>query len=160
MRLGGLAVILALLLGAVPALAQDSSGIMPKPAQPPERAKSTHVRKHAAPKIAAPATVAAKTAALKTEAIEAEPAAGISAALSDTERLKIQAALLWSGDYTGSVGGEDAFLSAIKNFQKRARSKITGVLSPTERANLLTAAKNHEDEFGWTIVIDPSTGVR
>ena len=160
MRLGGLTVILALLLGAIPALAQDSPGIMPKPAQPPERAKATHVRKHVAPKIAAPATVSAKTAALKTEATETKPAAEMSAALSDSERLKIQAALLWSGDYTGSIGGEDAFLSAIKNFQKRARSKITGVLSPNERANLLTAAKNHEDEFGWTVVTDPSTGVR
>ena len=84
----------------------------------------------------------------------------MSAALSDNERLKIQSALLWSGDYTASIGGEDPFLSAIKNFQKRARSKITGVLSPTERANLLTAAKNHEDEFGWTMVTDPATGVR
>ena len=160
MRLGGPTVILALLLGAGPALAQDSPGIIPKSAQPPERAKPTHVRKHAAPKIAAPATVAAKTAALKIEAVETEPAAEMSAALSDNERLKIQSALLWAGDYTGSVGGEEPFLSAIKNFQKRARSKITGVLSPTERANLLTAAKNHEDEFGWTIVTDPSTGVR
>ena len=50
--------------------------------------------------------------------------------------------------------------SAIKNFQKRARSKITGVLSATERQNLLTAAKNHEEEFGWRVVTDPSTGVR
>jgi hypothetical protein len=48
----------------------------------------------------------------------------------------------------------------VKNFQKRAKAKVTGSLSPTERANLLAAAKNHEDEFGWTIVTDPSTGVR
>ena len=124
MRLGGLTVILALLLGAVPALAQDSPGIMPKPAQPPERAKATHVRKHVAPKIAAPATVSAKTAALKTEATETEPSAEMSAALSDSERLKIQAALLWSGDYTGSIGGEDAFLSiAAFTAQLKSRGK-------------------------------------
>ena len=55
--------------------------------------------------------------------------------------MKIQSALLWSGDYTGSIGGEDPLLSAIKNFQKRARSKVTGVLSPNERGNLLAAAK-------------------
>ena len=73
---------------------------------------------------------------------------------------KIQSALSWSGDYTGSLGGEDPFLSAIKNYQKRARSKITGVLTPAERANLLAAAKTHEEEYGWTVVVDPATGVR
>ncbi|MGC1981408.1 MAG: peptidoglycan-binding protein, partial [Pseudolabrys sp.] len=60
--------------------------------------------------------------------------------------------MLWSGDHTGSVSGEDPFHTAIKNYQKRAKSKITGILSPTERTNLLAAAKSHEDDFGWTIV--------
>ena len=60
MRFGGLTVILALLLGAVPALAQDSPGIIPKSEQPPESAKPTNVRNRAAPKIAAPATVPQK----------------------------------------------------------------------------------------------------
>ena len=83
-----------------------------------------------------------------------------SAEISAGERLKIQSALLWSGDYTGSIPGEDPFLSAIKNYQKRAKSRITGVLSSSERANLLAAAKSYEDEFGWRIVTDPSTGVR
>src|SRR5262249_48061602 len=89
-----------------------------------------------------------------------EPAVEIAAGLSDSERLKIQSALLWSGDYTGSIGGEDPFSSAVKNFQKRVKAKITGILSSTERTSLLAAAKSHEDEFGWTIVTDPSTGVR
>ena len=80
--------------------------------------------------------------------------------ISSGERLKIQSALLWSGDYTGSVSREDPFHSAIKNYQKRAKSKITGILSPTERTNLLAAAKSHEDDFGWTIVTDPATGAR
>lgn len=74
--------------------------------------------------------------------------------------MKIQAALLWSGDYTGSIGGEDPLTSAIKNYQKRAKSRVTGVLSSSERANLLAAAQTHEDEFGWTVVVDPATGVR
>jgi trypsin-like peptidase len=143
MRLGGSTVMLALLLGVIPTLAQETA----KPATP-------------APKISAPATVAAKTAALSAEPTGAGPATDVSAGISDSERLKIQAALLWSGDYTGSIGGEDPFLSAIKTFQKRAKSKVTGVLSPTERTNLLAAAKTHEDEFGWTIVTDPATGVR
>ena len=66
---------LAVLLGAVPALAQDSPGIMPGSAQPAEKSKPVHVvpKKLAvkvaakpaaatppAPSIAAPATVAAE----------------------------------------------------------------------------------------------------
>lgn len=74
--------------------------------------------------------------------------------------MKIRAALLWSGDYTGSIGAEDPMISAIKNYQKRAKARITGILSPAERTNLLAAAQSHEDEFGWTVVVDPATGVR
>ncbi|HEY6022781.1 MAG TPA: serine protease [Pseudolabrys sp.] len=80
--------------------------------------------------------------------------------ISDEDRLKIQSALLWSGDYTGSLGGEDPLLTAIKNYQKRAKAKITGTLTPAERTNLLAAAKTHEEEYGWTVVVDPATGVR
>ena len=164
MRLGGSTVMLALLFGVVAALGQESPGIMPKPAQTAEKPKLIHLKhaasKNAAPKISAPATVAAKTVSLNSESAKTEPAPAAFSEIPPDERLKIQSALLWSGDYTGSIGGEDPLLSAIKNFQKRARSKVTGVLSPNERGSLLAAAKAHEDEFGWTIVADPSTGVR
>src|SRR6476660_9295342 len=163
MRLGGSTVMLALLLGVVPGLAQESPGLIPAPTQPTEKAKPAHRRaapKIAAPRVAAPVTVVAKTDAGKADSVGTESALETSAGLSDSERLKIQSALLWSGDYTGSIGGEDPFLSAVRNFQKRAKAKITGILTSSERANLLAAAKNHEDEFGWTIVTDPSTGVR
>ena len=154
---------LALLFGVVAALGQESPGIMPKPAQTAEKPKLIHLKhasRNAAPKISAPATVAAKTVSLNSESAKTEPVPAAFSEIPPDERLKIQSALLWSGDYTGSIGGEDPLLSAIKNFQKRARSKVTGVLSPNERGNLLAAAKAHEDEFGWTIVADPSTGVR
>jgi len=158
---------LALLLGAVPAPAQESPGILPNAAPSAEtaRAARAHVGKHVAlrkptPHIAAPATVVAKTAPLDAEAVKSEVPTAESAEISAGERLKIQSALLWSGDYTGSIPGEDPFLSAIKNYQKRAKSRITGVLSLSERANLLAAAKSYEDEFGWRIVTDPLTGVR
>ncbi len=163
MRLGGSTVMLALLFGVVAALGQESPGIIPKPAQTAEKPKLIHLKhasRNAAPKISAPATVAAKTVSLNSESAKTEPAPAAFSEIPPDERLKIQSALLWSGDYTGSIGGEDPLLSAIKNFQKRARSKVTGVLSPNERGNLLAAAKAHEDEFGWTIVADPSTGVR
>ena len=163
MRLGGSTVMLAILLGVVPGLAQDSPGIIPKSTQPAEKATPAHRHlkpKIAAPKISAPQTVVAKTAALKTEPTGSESLVEMLAGLSASERLKIQSALLWSGDYTGSIGGEDPFISAVKNFQKRAKTKVTGILTPTERATLLAATKSHEDEYGWAIVADPSTGVR
>jgi hypothetical protein len=168
MRLGGSTVILAILLGVGASPAQESPGIMPTPAQTSEKAKPARAHHRPAPKIAAPKTVpakiaptvAAKTAALKTDPVAGDPPAEIPAGLSDGERQKIQSALLWSGDYTGSIGGEDPFVSAIRNFQKRVKAKITGILTLVERTSLLAAAKNHEDEFGWTVVTDPSTGVR
>lgn len=166
MRFGGSTVVLALLLGAIPALAQESPGIIPTLEQPVVTSKTVHVApkrvatKRSAPKITAPATVTAKTAALNSEPAKTEPTPAPASEIPPGERLKIQSALLWSGDYTASIGSEDPLLAAIKNFQKRVKSKVTGVLSPTERANLLTAAKNHEDEFGWSVVVDPATGVR
>ena len=171
-RLGGPTIMLAVLLGAVPALAQDSPGVMPGTTQPAEKSKPVHaapkkvatkvgtkvaakpiVSMPAAPSIAAPATV-------EPQAAKTEPAQEAPVGISNGDRQKIQSALSWSGDYTGSLGGEDPFLTAIKNYQKRAKTKITGVLAPAERANLLAAAKAHEEEYGWTVVVDPATGVR
>jgi hypothetical protein len=176
MRLGGATLMLAVLLGAVPALAQDSPGIMPGTEQPTAGPKPAHVapKKVAAkvaaklaakpaapaPVISAPATVGAKSAALEPQTSKTEPAQDVSPAISFGDRQRIQSALSWSGDYTGSLGGDDPFATAIKNYQKRAKAKITGVLTPAERANLLAAAKAHEDEYGWTVVVDPATGVR
>jgi S1-C subfamily serine protease len=152
MQVLGTTAIFALLVGVAVATAQESPAIQPAPAQAPKPAKP------AAPKVSAPATVAAKTATVMSEPAKRE--SFTEAALSAGERLKIQSALLWSGDYTASIGGEDPLVSAIKNYQKRSKSKITGVLSSTERTNLLAAAQSHEDEFGWTVVVDPATGVR
>jgi len=84
------------------------------------------------------------------------PAAGIPAA----DRQKVQAALLWSGDYAAAANGEDPMAAAIKNYQKRTKGKTTGVLTDAERTNLLAAASNHEQEFGWSVVVDPATGIR
>ena len=51
-------------------------------------------------------------------------------------------------------------LDPIKNFQKRIKAKVTGVLTPAERARLVAAARDHEHEFGWSVVVDPATGIR
>jgi hypothetical protein len=77
------------------------------------------------------------------------------------ERLLIQAALLWAGDYTGvAENGDDPLAVAIKNFQKRKNFKVTGTLSDRERSELIGAAKTYQDEFGWNVVVDPATGIR
>jgi outer membrane biosynthesis protein TonB len=216
MRYGPFLAMFALLVGAVPALAQDSPGIIPGP-KPAEAAPAKkHVRhkaakakpaeakraetkssetkvvkpkpakakaeaakptapktdaskaaavkpakpKATAPKPAAEKAVAAIPAEPKTPAAKTEPAPDALAGIARGERQKIQAALLWAGDYAEASGGDDPMLAAIKNFQKRHKAKITGVLTASERADLLAAAKRYEDEFGWSVVVDPATGIR
>ncbi len=180
MRWGPFLAMLALLLGAAPAPAQESPGILQ--ARPQTDAKPA--AKNARPKAAAakptevkPAqakTAKARSARIKTATVTpaepkpAVPSAAVNAAsASDAfagipygERRKILAALLWSGDYTGAAAGEDSALTAIKNFQKRTKAKITGVLAPPERTALLADAARHEAEFGWNVVVDPATGIR
>jgi hypothetical protein len=197
MRVAKVLLTLSLLLGAAPALAQESPGIIPTPPQPevapaakpvqpkaaapaPKSANSKEALPTLAPKSADSKPVETKPADVKpvetkpaeTKPTEvktatpaptppkAEPAPDTFAGIPHGERQKIQGALLWSGDYTGAVGGEDPMLTAIKNYQKRSKAKVTGTLTSEERANLIAAAKLHEDEFGWNVVVDPATGVR
>jgi len=125
MQVLGTTAAFALLLGVAVAAAQESPGIQTAPVQVDTKQKPAPAAK---PKVSAPATVTAKTAAVTSEPPRPESA-------TEHERLKIQSALLWSGDYTASIGGEDPLISAIKNYQRRAKSKITGVLSSIERGN-------------------------
>ncbi|HEY1310692.1 MAG TPA: trypsin-like peptidase domain-containing protein [Pseudolabrys sp.] len=165
MRWGPFLVALAFCFGALPAPAQDSPGIIPalkedaKPAVKRVKPKAAAV-KSAEAKPAQPKAATAKPEAPKAADAKAEAASDVFAGISQAERQKIQAALLWSGDFTGAAAGEDPMLAAIKNFQKRNKAKITGVLTPSERAALIADAKLHEDEFGWNVVVDPATGVR
>ncbi|WP_168192714.1 S1 family peptidase [Undibacter mobilis] len=95
--------------------------------------------------------------ALKNEVKEGDTLYGNAA----DERLLIQAALLWAGDFTGTAeNGDDPLAVAIKNFQKRKNYKVTGTLSDRERSELIGAAKTYQDEFGWNVVVDPATGIR
>ena len=125
---------------------------LPRPAPQP-KAASAEPAKDVVPKPGAPKGDIAKAAA---SAAAPEPFAGIPPA----ERLRIQSALFWSGDYTGAAGGEDPMRAAIKNFQKRIKDKVTGVLTPAERERLVAAARDHERQFGWNVVVDPATGIR
>ncbi len=171
MRFAPLLLMLALALRAVPAPAQQSPGLVPEPEssvpikKPASKPAAKHVptpslagkpgmvnaaKEHRALAKTGPANSAAPKPAAMPDAL-----AGISA----DERLAIQSSLMWSGDFNSS-GGEDPILTAIKNFQKRSKAKVTGTLTPAERASLVAAAKEHEQDFGWSVVIDPATGVR
>jgi Trypsin-like peptidase domain len=133
-------------------VAPKSADIKPTQAKP---ANTKPIEAKSATAKALSAKPAAPRAAAKTE-----PSPDVFAGIARDERLKIQAALLWAGDYTGVRGGDDPMLTAVKNFQKRHKAKITGVLTPAERAELVAAAKLHADEFGWNVVVDPATGIR
>ena len=120
-----------------------------RPAQP-NAAASKEPTPAATPGIEAPKAVLAKT----------ESTPDVFARIPHDERLKLQAALLWSGDYTGAVNGDDPMRAAVKNFQKRIKAKVTGQLTHAERTRLLAAANDHHEEFGWSVVADPATGIR
>ena len=123
--------------------------------------------------IAAPAAARPETAKadIKSEAAKADtgkpdvakpaaPAADVFAGIPIGERQKIQSALLWAGDYSDAAAGEDAAAGAIRSFRKRNKLTATGPLSAAERAMLIAATQDREEEFGWTVMVDPATGVR
>jgi hypothetical protein len=124
----------------------------------PEPAKSEPAKLE--PPKPEPVQTTPPSAPVKSAGNNAPRTSGVFADVPFAERIKIQAALLWSGDYVGAVNGEDPMLTAVKNYQKRIKAKITGALTPGERANLIAAARHHEQEFGWNVVIDPATGIR
>jgi len=98
--------------------------------------------------------------AVSRTADKVDPTPDVFVGIPPAERLKIQSALLWSGDYSVATNGDDPLIAAIKNFQKRKKTSVTGTLTAAERAELIGAAREHEQEFGWTVVVDPATGIR
>ena len=76
------------------------------------------------------------------------------------ELMKIQSALLWAGDYAKIGKDEEPLRGAVKNFQKRQKAKVTGVLTIEQRAALLAAGDRYERRYGWRVVTDPATGIR
>jgi len=151
MRGAAFAAIASLVLAAAPAAAGESAPRLPLPRPPIGDANSKPE----------PNKGFATASLPKAETVKPETTnAPIFAGIPFDERIKIQAALLWSGDYAGASNGEDPMLSAVKNYQKRAKGNVTGVLTPVERAALVAAAQNYEKEFGWSVVVDPATGIR
>lgn len=154
--------------GKLPTLAPKSTEAGVAEAKPAEAKAAAAKPAAAKPVLAKPAATEtavansgpAKSEPAKSEPTKSAPAPDVFAGIPAAERTKVQAALLWSGDYTGAAGGEDPMSIAIKNFQKRKKAKVTGALTPSERAELIAAASNHEQEFGWSVVVDPATGIR
>lgn len=120
----------------------------PAPNREPQKSKTANIETKAEVSKEAPKTDVAK---------QPEIAPG---GVSPSDRLKIEQALLWSGDYSSAAAGEDRMQAAIKSFQKRNKSKITGTLTDEQRADLVAAADRHVQEYGWRVVVDPSTGIR
>jgi Trypsin-like peptidase domain len=164
MRCGPFVVLLALLAGGGPALAQSASSNPNPAAAAPTVKKHRAVRKTATPPApAAAAKPVPKTETAKKEAAKPAPAKAETAEVSNippAERLKIQSALYWSGDYSAAAKADDAMGAAIRNFQRRSKARITGVLTSEQRTALIAAADAHAQEFGWSVVVDPATGVR
>ncbi|MEA2928394.1 MAG: hypothetical protein QOG38_822, partial [Hyphomicrobiales bacterium] len=104
----------------------------------------------------------AKTKQPSTTATVPNPLSASYAALPLAQRVSIQADLIMTGDYAGSLSGEfgnDA-IAAVKAFQKRKGNAETGVLNPKERAELATAAKPRQTARDWKVVDDTTAGVR
>ena len=123
----------------------------------------------AADAAAQPQPAASSTAAVKPKPVATVPArpalqtpADTANAMAQSERLAIQSDLAWVGQYNGAITGDvsERMVAAIKEFQKAKGGKQTGVLNPQERQVLAETAKRRQENAGWKIVTDPSTGAR
>ena len=164
------AAILAVLVGTGWAFGQatETPAAAAKPAAKPAAPKPKPKPRTAAkpkpavvPRAGAPATSNAPDA--KPEESTAKQSVKDSyAAIPVAERVSLQSDLVWTGDYNGLINGEfsDRLVAAVKAFQKRNKSKDTGVLNPQERAILAASAKPLQDEVGWRLVEDQINGAR
>jgi peptidoglycan hydrolase-like protein with peptidoglycan-binding domain len=158
---------LVVLIGIAPALAQTAASA--KPAVKPPAAAKPKPRPAAAPTAPTAATNPAPAAPAPKRAPAANPKAAPAKAaksaydsLPFSERMAIQADLAWTGDYNGLVDGDfgERAIAAVKAFQKRSKSKETGVLTPPERVALAAAAKPAQEHAGWRLINDGASGAR
>jgi peptidoglycan hydrolase-like protein with peptidoglycan-binding domain len=114
--------------------------------------------------MTAPSAAGTKPKAVATVPIRPalQSPADTASAMAQAERQAIQSDLAWVGHYNGAINGEvsDRMVAGIKAFQKERGGKQTGVLNPQERGVLAEGAKKRQDNVGWKIVFDASTGVR
>jgi peptidoglycan hydrolase-like protein with peptidoglycan-binding domain len=81
--------------------------------------------------------------------------------LPESDRRSAQDALIWTGDYNGTVGGTFGRRShdAILAFQKRSGLPPTGILDGPTRAALAASAGRARTGAGFAIVQEPASGV-
>jgi S1-C subfamily serine protease len=130
----------------------------PKKPAPKAASRPRPKSKPVVPRAGAPATA---VAAPPSEVPTAKQSVRDSyAAFTLAERIALQSDLTWTGDYNGLINGEfsDRLVAAVQAFQKRNKTKPTGVLNPQERAALADSAKPLRDEVGWRLMNDPVTG--
>jgi peptidoglycan hydrolase-like protein with peptidoglycan-binding domain len=145
------ALLLILMAGTAQAESANPAAGKPaaaKPAQPaPAAAKPKPKRTVAKPVAIPPATQAQRDA---------------YAAMPLNERLAIQSDLIWSGDYNGAATGDfnDRAIAAVRTYQRRSKAKETGILTPQERSALAAAVKEKQEQVGWRLVADRTTGAR
>jgi hypothetical protein len=148
-----------------PAVSVDKQKAVPHHARPRRATRRRETPKPAETKSAKaePATVRVpvpSAAPSEAKMPPPEPGPGDIAGIPAEQRLKIQSALLWAGDFPDARSDQDPLVTAVRNFQKRNKDKVTGVLTEEQRAALLAAANRHRTEFGWSVVVDPATGIR
>lgn len=160
MRFGMLCTVLAVTASSASAPAQDADVAAKQKAKPvPAAINRTVTTQVSAKSVPLPPARPVVASATKTETTGALPPNG--ADMAPAERNAIIAALAWTGDYTGAASnGDDALTAAIKSFQSRNKAKVTGALSPQDRALLVAAATRHEEDFGWRVIDDATTGAR
>jgi peptidoglycan hydrolase-like protein with peptidoglycan-binding domain len=83
-------------------------------------------------------------------------------ALPQAERKAIQDALIWTGDYNGTVTGDFGrrTFEAISAYARRAGLLATGMLDPASRKTLLAAAQREREAAKFTLARDAATGIR
>ena len=83
-------------------------------------------------------------------------------ALPQAERKAIQDALIWTGDYNGTVTGDFGrrTFEAISAYARRAGLLATGMLDPASRKTLLAAAQRAREAAKFTLARDAATGIR
>ncbi len=111
-----------------------------------------------------PSTVGAKPKTVTTVPVRPplQTPADTANAMAQPERLALQSDLAWVGQYNGAITGDvsERMVNAIKEFQKSKGGKSTGVLNPQERSLLAETARRRQDNVGWKIVTDTTTGAR
>ncbi len=143
-------------VAAKPAAAKPAPKPKPKPAAKPRK------RTAVVPRAETPATTGSAPDARPEQMAASQSVRDSYTAIPVNERLSIQSDLTWTGDYNGLIDGvfSDRLVAAVKAFQRRNKTRDTGVLNPQEREILAASAKPLQDEVGWQLVEDPITGAR